>query len=180
MAHKAQYEYVLNLRDKFPSDFRGVDSLCIGSLDINSTSRGMRLDLLFTNSSHIGLDLGEGPGVDIVCSGHLYNPPRKFDTVYSCECFEHNKYWVETILNMTKLTRPGGLMFFTCATEGRMEHGTVRFDTDSSPFTTDYYRNITESDVLCEVPEFTTMFDSYEFSIHEGHRDLQFWGRIKN
>ena len=46
-------------------------------------------------------------------------PTASFDVVISCECFEHNPYWRETFLNMTRVLRPGGLFVLTCATTGR-------------------------------------------------------------
>src|SRR5262249_34505898 len=72
------------------------------------------------------------------------------DVTLSCECFEHNPHWVETFRNMHRMTRDGGLVVITCASKGRLEHGTPRASYYGSPGTQslgiDYYRNLTKSD----------------------------------
>ena len=77
--------------------------------------------------------------------------PASFDTVISAECFEHNPFWRETLANMLRMTRPGGLVLVSCATTGRKEHGTSRTNPDASPFTVqqkwDYYRNLRARDL---------------------------------
>ncbi len=51
----------------------------------------------------------EGPGVDVVSSGHALDfPDETFDVTLSCECFEHNPYWLETFRNMHRMTKAGG------------------------------------------------------------------------
>lgn len=103
--------------------------------------------------SYIGCDLVEGPGVDFVCSGHLLEfPDENFDLIISSEVFEHNPYWKETLINMERMARPGGLVFITCASVGRLEHGTYRTNPNDSPGTTHaqwkYYHNISRSEFL--------------------------------
>ena len=83
----------------------------VGSLDINGTVR-----IFFDNCDYTGLDLGEGKGVDLIEEGQNYDAPDEtYDTVLSTECFEHNPYWKETFLNMIRLCKKNGLVFFTCA-----------------------------------------------------------------
>jgi hypothetical protein len=44
--------------------------------------------------------LVEGPGVDIVASGHEVNlASDSFAVTISAECFEHNPLWRETFAN---------------------------------------------------------------------------------
>jgi hypothetical protein len=64
----------------------------------------------------------------------------------SGECFEHDSHWRDTFTSMTRMTRPGGLVVMTCASRGRVEHGTARSGATQSPGTehlgSDYYENV--------------------------------------
>ncbi len=146
MAHHQQFEFVTAVKADLPTFFRGQRVLEVGSLDINGSIRSA-----FDTCDYTGADLSSGPGVDIVCPGQMLEfPSNYFDVSVSCECFEHNPYWVETWANMLRMTRPGGLVLMSCATTGRREHGTVRSTPEASPFTVaggwDYYRNLTRTD----------------------------------
>jgi hypothetical protein len=67
-----------------------------------------------------------------------------------------------------------GLVFFSCATTGRKEHGTRRTSPQDAPFCGDYYRNLTEEDVRREID--LSVFKRYEFSTNSDCHDLYFWG----
>ena len=44
--------------------------------------------------SYIGIDLEEGPNVDLVLNGtDIHKLNKEFDIIISCECFEHAKDW---------------------------------------------------------------------------------------
>jgi len=175
MAHPQQYEFVHKLRGNFGYYFAFKKVLEIGSLDINGSLRNLFIDCDYT-----GVDLAEGKGVDVVSLGHEFNMPDKtYDTVFSSECFEHNPFWHETFVNMIRLCKNSGLLFFTCATTGRPEHGTSRTDVYSSPFTVakgwDYYRNLTENDFREKI-DFDKEFNYYGFEVDNRHNDLYFYG----
>lgn len=175
MAHPEQFEFVEKLRMNFGYYFAGKKVLEIGSLDINGSLRS-----LFIQCEYTGVDLAPGKGVDIVSLGHeLSIPDNTFDTVLSAECFEHNPYWFETFTNMIRMCKNSGLVFFTCATEGRQEHGTSRTDPNSSPFTVqkgwEYYKNLTENDFK-EKLDFDKEFNYYGFEVDKRNNDLYFWG----
>lgn len=172
MAHDEQKNYLNSLNERFPNSFRNVNVLDIGSLIINGSIREH-----FENSHILGVDLGPGPGVDIVCAGQdLDHPDGHYDVVCSCECFEHNPYWVETFKNMIRMTRSGGLVIMTCATDGRPEHGTIRskqYDAPLIPW--DYYRNLNEQDFRAEF-DLDQYFSEYAFSVDTNAHDLYFYG----
>ena len=147
MAHQEQAEFFSEVRAHYPSAFAEARVLEVGSLDINGSVRE-----LFTRCDYTGVDLQLGPGVDLACQGQLVGfASGHFDTVISAECLEHNPYWRETLANMLRMTRPGGLLLMSCATTGRYEHGTTRTNADASPFTSaaqwDYYRNLKAADI---------------------------------
>lgn len=141
----------------------------VGSLNINGSIRKF-----FDTDDYTGIDIVEGPDVDKVCKGHEFKSTKKFDVVCSTECFEHDEYYQKTLKNMVRLLKSGGLMFFTCGTTGRAEHGTRATGNEwgTSP---DYYRNVTEEDVR-EVIDIEKTFSKFEFSVNDKTKDLYFKG----
>ena len=173
MAHPAQVHYCLSVKNRYPQHFKNVSVCDLGSLDINGNNR-----YLFNEYTYVGVDIGAGRNVTTICSSHEYAPVSdKYDVVVSTECLEHNKYWRETLLNVTNnLLKDGGLFLMSCATTGRAEHGTTRSDVGSSPFTNDYYLNLTEADFR-SVLNVDEIFSSYEFVVRD--TDLYFYGILK-
>lgn len=183
MAHAAQQVFCRKILQVFPEYFTNVRVCDIGSLDINGNNH-----YLFDNYSYVGVDVGAGNNVTVVSKGHDYRPAegKKFDTVISTECFEHDMYWDKTIINVCEnLLRPGGMFLFTCATTGRPEHGTRRSNPQDAPLLeqhdgewADYYMNLTEQDVRSKI-DLDKYFHIYRFSTHEESCDLYFWGILK-
>ncbi len=169
MAHYAQQEYCMSVKNKFPYLFTGK-ILDVGSMDINGNNR-----YLFDNCEYTGIDIGEGRNVDLVISGNLFRSENEFDAIISTECFEHDRFWVHTIFNTWVHLKSGGLYLFTCASDGRHEHGTSRTDGWASPFTNDYYMNLNEDMVMKNLP-IGKMFSDFEFKTNNSSFDLYFWG----
>lgn len=176
MSHPQQMAYVNYVKSKFANSFKNSNVLEVGSLNINGSVR-----MFFDNCQYTGIDVGPGRGVDVVCPGQDYDAPdSSFDTIISCECFEHNPYWVETFQNMIRMCKTGGLIIMTCATTGREEHGTTRSKPQDSPLTInnmkwDYYKNLTQEDFL-EAFDMSALFSKYAFDINDDSHDLYFWG----
>jgi hypothetical protein len=170
MSHAAQLNWFEKIRRINPIWFTHVHVLEIGSLNINGTIRG-----LYDNPiTYIGVDVGPGPGVDLVADGSTLDyPDNSFDVTVSAECFEHNPEWVATFANMHRMAKTAVLM--TCASEGRTEHGTSRNDPASSPHTGDYYRNLTQADFEHEF-DLDSMFSEYKFEYNPRACDLYFYG----
>ena len=153
----------------------------IGSLDINGTIRQH-----FANCEYVGVDVGQGPNVDLVCEGQsVDHPDNTYDVSGSCNCFEHNPHWVETFRNMWRMTKVGGLVFVSVPTTGCPEHGTHENKPGDSPLTIDigwnYYKNLTEADYR-ENFNLEDMFSEYQFSeFHQENgadvtHDIYFYG----
>lgn len=175
MSHKSQLLFVEKVKSLYPSCFHQSLVLEIGSLNINGSIRQF-----FNECVYIGLDVGNGPGVDVVCSGHEYDmPDNSFDLTISCECFEHNPFWKETFLNMVRMCKKQGVVVFSCATTGRTPHGTREHEPESSPLTVklgwNYYKNLTERDFLQEF-DFDSLFKTYTFETNDHSYDLYFHG----
>jgi SAM-dependent methyltransferase len=174
MSHPSQVEFIKVTKSLFPEMFVNRKVLEIGSLDINGSVRGF-----FENCEYIGLDIAPGPGVDIACEGQKYDAPSEsFDVVISCEVMEHNPYWEDTLKNMIRLLKPGGLMVMSCATIGRKEHGTTRSESSSSPLTIErgweYYRNLTAKDILKKID--LAAFSAWGFATNWNAWDLYLIG----
>ena len=174
MAHKEQIEWCELVKYAHPEYFVGTNVLDIGSLDINGNNR-----YLFEQCDYTGIDIGEGPNVDLVIEGHLHRTDKdnKYDVVVSTECFEHDKHWELTLNNVMKnLLNKGGLFLFSCAAPGRPEHGTKKTSPKDSPFTTDYYRNLSEEDIR-GVLDCNKLFKEYKFKTRSTFpQDLYFYG----
>jgi SAM-dependent methyltransferase len=192
MAHKEQKNYLNKLKEKNPEWFKNRKVLDIGSFDVNGNEKPW-----FDDCDFIGLDIGPGKGVDVVCPANEYDAPDEtFDTIISCECWEHNPFYKESIQNAVRMLKSGGCFIFTCATTGRPVHGTKtqdkidrekRFTSQGNPsenwitmpnvfredWDSEYYKNVTEEDIRINVDE---IFSLYEFEIEPNHCDLYFWG----
>jgi SAM-dependent methyltransferase len=175
MAHREQVRFVALLKAHLPEFFQGGRVLEIGSLDINGSIRP-----LFDAEEYIGVDVGEGPGVDHEREGQLVDfPSGSFDVTISCECMEHNPFWVETVSNMMRMTRPGGLTVVTCASTGREEHGTPRSGARASPLTVgkgwDYYHNVSRREFVRSF-RLDRWFDHFLVETNWQSMDLYFVG----
>jgi len=91
----------------------------IGSCDINGTFKP-----LFNGHRYIGLDIEEGPNVDIV-SKELYHYPfedETFDIVVSGSTLEHVKDMFSWIKELARITKKQGLVCITCPSIHRNRH----------------------------------------------------------
>ena len=164
--HQAVVEFCAHIRNHRPEHFSNKKVLDCGSLDINGNNR-----YLFNDCSYTGIDVGEGPNVDIVSLIHEFKGDEEWDTIISTEAFEHDSFLHLSIRRIVKLLKPGGMLIFTCAGPGRPEHGTEATTKSDCPLTTwDYYRNLTPVD-------FGLVFNDFkEFHWDVENRDTKFWG----
>jgi SAM-dependent methyltransferase len=175
MSHFQQQEFLRSVRTLFPEYFSTRHVLEVGSWDVNGSIREF-----FSGCDYLGVDVAMGKGVDLVCSGECLDlPTASFDTVASCNCFEHNPLWLETFVNMWRMLKPGGLCMVSCATVGFREHGTSR-TTPGESLTSemrlpDYYRNLTRRDFERSL-DMSRLFSHYRFFENVFSRDLYFVG----
>lgn len=176
MAHFQQLQFVEMVARHMAADWAGLRVLEIGSADINGSVRPF-----FTHSDYTGVDLAAGPGVDVIGSGDtLALPDDHVDLAISCECFEHNPRWCATFVNMHRMAKAGGVVLVTCASRGRLEHGTTRTRPEESPGSQsvgwDYYRNLNREDFERRL-DLGALFESHAFFRNETSHDLYFVGR---
>ena len=177
MSHVEQVQYCLSIKKKFPDFFSEKIVVDIGSLDINGNNR-----TLFDDCLYLGVDVASGKNVDFVSLGSQFSlPDQSVDVVVSTECFEHDMSYEATIKNIYRMLKPGGFFLFTCATEGRAEHGTARTTPQDAPLLQEmgewanYYKNLTEQDIR-QVLDVDRSFSKYEFSVNNQSHDLYFYG----
>src|SRR5271170_6501285 len=148
MSHPNQRSFVQACASLLSTTYPDARILEIGSYDVNGSVR----PFFSFAREYVGIDLVPGPSVDVVGQGHDFGDSNSYDIVLSCEAFEHNPMWLETFINMIRVCRPGGAVIFTCATTGRLEHGTVRALSHASPGTfadgSNYYRNLSRKDFV--------------------------------
>lgn len=179
MAHGEQLCFIETVSRHFSATFQDSKILEIGAYEVNGSVRQF-----FEGSQYCGTDLMEGPGVDLVADGHLLDhQDDTYDLTISCECFEHNPHWASTFLNMHRMTRPGGFVIFTCATRGRLEHGTQRTSPTESPGSQEvgwnYYRNLRAID-FTERFCLEDLFSTHLFLTNRRSKDLYFIGLKKH
>ncbi len=176
MAHQEQKDFFHYLIRRFKSFVQqDMNILEVGSQDINGSVR----EYFPSNSNWLGIDIGPGKGVDLVIPGELIQLPDGWsDISISTECFEHTENWSNILLNMIRITKPDGLVIVTCAGIGRPTHGTIDTNIGSSPYTTNYYKNLGIVE-LNKAIDFNYYFKSYSFEVDATHGDTFFWG-IRN
>lgn len=167
--HLEVQQFVNKVKIDYPQFFDKKKILEVGSLNVNGSVR-----VMFKDCNYIGIDVGKGGGVDIVCPIHEYIHPEEFDTVISTEMLEHDKYWEQSLKQMWNNLKKGGILIFTCAGPNRPEHGTIMFSSNDAPFTTDYYRNISIEDFSSILPPH--LFNTYYISYSREKADLYFYG----
>lgn len=119
--------------EALPKD--AVEVLEIGSLDIN----GGITDLLPEGSLYFGIDMQEGPGVNLVADGAHYTHTAPVDVVVCLEVFEHTDAWPEIVANARANLLEHGVFIGTAAAPGRPPHSARR---ESVPDPDEHYENI--------------------------------------
>lgn len=113
-----------------------------GALDINGSVRSIIPDA----GLHVGIDLYNGPGVDVVADASRWMPDRTYDLVIAAEVFEHSPRWPQMLDVAWRALRINGWVVITCATDPRAPHSA----TDGRPLTSppgEFYRNVPVSEL---------------------------------
>ena len=114
-----------------PEDVEGKKVIEIGSYDVNGSIHS----IVDTSkpSEYVGVDIEEGPGVDLVCSAEeVLNcfGRESFDLVITTEMIEHVWDWKIVISNIKDICKPGGIILLTTRSLGFPYH----------PSPTDFWR----------------------------------------
>ena len=117
--------------------------LDVGSYDVNGNLRSAIHQSRFNgrNYEYLGIDIAEGPNVDLVYNNTQWpfqqysldvspkhiSSSQLFDIIISSSCFEHDDFFCETFLNIVDSLNPGGFIFINVPSSG-MVH---RFPVDN-------------------------------------------------
>ena len=176
--HDQARDFTLFVKSALNEYFVNKRVLDVGSGDINGNNR-----FLFDNCTYEGNDVIQTANVTVVSkTKDLPFDDSSFDTILSTECFEHDPEYKLSLLKIYKMLKPDGLFCFSCASTGRLEHGTRRTSPNDSYGTIggltdmiDYYKNLTELD-LEYVLNLNKMFSSWRTYYNTSSKDLYFMG----
>ncbi|MFX0139798.1 MAG: methyltransferase domain-containing protein, partial [Candidatus Hodarchaeota archaeon] len=121
-------------------EVEGKKIIEVGSYNENGSLREFLN--IWKPADYIGIDIVDGPGVDIVCSAEnmldKFNK-ESFDIVISTEMLEHVRDWRRVISNFKAICKPGGIILITTRSFGFSYHG---FPYDFWRYETDDMREI--------------------------------------
>ncbi len=116
-----------------------LQTLEIGSANVNGSVRQ------FFTGPYLGVDLEQGPGVDLVVQpGYIPLPDASFAVIVSTEALEHDVRPWDTLCECARLLRPGGWLLLTC--RGFHQGGCFPFHNppDRWRFSSDAMRTMTQ------------------------------------
>ena len=159
------------MKQEYPKSFRNCRALEIGSLNVNGSVRQF-----FDHCQYTGIDCHAGKDVDVVTLAHEFDG-GPFDTVISCEAFEHDPHLRQTLDAAYRMLATDGLFVATWAGPARPEHGTARTDGNTWGPASDYYRGVSADEFLTLVGrKFFPRQISVKPDKDGGEEDVYFWG----
>lgn len=102
----------------------GLRVIDVGSYDPNGGFRAL-VELHGGFSEYVGVDIREGPGIDIVCDAERIVErfgKGAFDVVIAVELLEHVREWRKAISNLKNVCKPGGIIIITTRSKGFRYH----------------------------------------------------------
>lgn len=86
---------------------------------------------------YVGLDMREGPGVDVVADAKsMPFPDNEFEVLISTDCLEHVDWPRDVMHEAFRVTKPGGLFYLTTVFDFEIHN----FPWDYGRFTPEYIR----------------------------------------
>ena len=116
--HTEAYEAVRQLATSTGLSDKKVVALDLGGQFVNGSAREH-----FKDAEWTGLDIVEGPGIDIVANALQWYPDKEYDLVLCTEVLEHVEDWQGIVYTSWSALKVGGVLILTCASTNRPEHG---------------------------------------------------------
>lgn len=141
--HQAAYDFVSRVAHSiWPRPMRVAE---LGSRDVNGRSGNCHVRSLFAGArEYVGVDIGEGPDVDVVADARTWQPAKgAFDLIVTCETLEHVQQPWLVVENACRLLRSGGVFLATAAAPPRHPHSAL--GTSLRPG--EYYANVTDAEM---------------------------------
>jgi SAM-dependent methyltransferase len=106
--HKESFELMKYFVKNYLDENHQLKILDVGSYDINGSYKSIFQN---PNWNYSGLDMTEGPNVDIVSkSGYDFGIDEQFDVVVSGNCLEHVEAPWKWIKEVERVTKKGGMV----------------------------------------------------------------------
>ena len=119
--HKSSVQAMEKFKNNYLNKESNLKILDIGSYDSSGTNYNYGRFLKEKNWQYQGMDIQEGPNVDIVVSD-IYNwveiEDESYDVVISGQAFEHMEFFWEAIKEVKRILRPGGFCCIIAPSEG--------------------------------------------------------------
>jgi SAM-dependent methyltransferase len=106
-------------------EIKGKKIVEIGACDVNGSLRPI-IESWGSPAKYIGIDIGRGPGVDVVCNAENILDVfgiESFDIVIATELLEHVNDWRKVISNMKNVCKTTGTLLITTRSKGFKYHG---------------------------------------------------------
>lgn len=107
-----------------PEEIKGKRVIEVGSYETNGSLRSLVES--YHPSEYIGVDIAEGPGVDVIGKAEDILDrfgKESFDIVISTELLEHIRVWRDGIHNIKNICKAGGIILITTRSYGCLYHG---------------------------------------------------------
>lgn len=175
--HPEAYAGLKKMIDESGVDFDPrLRVLDLGGRNVNGSIRDLIPGVQWT-----GLDIIDGPGVDIVRDATLdwfvNEPVPRYDIIVSTEMFEHVEDWRGVIRTCAQAFEGTGeeLLMFTCASTGRRPHG-ASGEWDPPPG--EWYQNVKPDEMERQLNKF---FNHYHVTYNPNPGDIYGWAQcVKN
>jgi SAM-dependent methyltransferase len=121
--HAATAGFVARVIETKDRDFGGpfTSVFEIGSRNVNGSVRS----LFGPEVSFMGIDVIEGPGVDLVADGREFVGARTVDCVLCVNTVEHVQDWPKIVANAYDMLAPGGWLILTAPSDPFPSHSGV-------------------------------------------------------
>jgi len=159
--HLAAFQHALACVERFGPWESVVE---IGSMEINGSVRG-----LLRGARYTGIDVRQGPGVDVVADGSTWQPPEPVDCVLCLETMEHAEDPRAIVANALRMLRPGGVLILSAAGPNRAPHGWHGGDLEEG----EQYQGIMPADLHLWLAEV-----EHEVSESQGGEDVYAWVKV--
>ncbi|WP_346674980.1 class I SAM-dependent methyltransferase [Methanobrevibacter woesei] len=119
--HKSSFQTMVKFKNCYLNKESNLRILDIGSYDSSGTNYNYGRFLREKNWQYRGMDIHEGPNVDIVVSD-IYNwveiEDESYDIVISGQAFEHMEFFWMTIKEVERILKPGGFCCIIAPSSG--------------------------------------------------------------
>jgi len=141
--HESCYLIFKTFIKNYTNNKKTYSILEIGSKNVNKNNKKTYSEILKTCGilyNYTGLDIEDGDNVDIVTNEEYKYPidSNTYDIIICSSVLEHVPFFWETFLEIVRITKKNGLMFFNTPANGRIH----KYPLDCWRFYPDAYKSL--------------------------------------